>query len=108
MTHDGGRLVSISDRYVIPENLPFKNRSFQNIFTSTGLNHSFSVGENLADMKLGLIFTMLLVFGSAARLRFHGSIYHYGNAGYLSPRQAAVLKKILKIKCIKKYGPRFC
>ena len=62
-------------------------------------------------MNFGLFFTMLptSTHGTVtSRLGFHGSIYQYGNFGDLSPKQVAFIKKILKQKCIKMYGPRFC
>ena len=59
-------------------------------------------------MNFGLIIAVLAVCTSAARLGFHGSIYQYSNVGYLSPKEVAYVKKILKLKCLQKYGPRFC
>ena len=59
-------------------------------------------------MNFGLIIAVLAVCTSAARLGFHGSIYQYSNFGYLSPKEVAYMKKILKLKCLQKYGPRFC
>ena len=59
-------------------------------------------------MNFGLIITILAACKSAARLGFHGSVYQYGNFGYLSPKEITHIKKILKIKYVQKYGPRFC
>ena len=77
-------------------------------YVSPPIVEVYTTKENLSKMKFVLILSMLVGFGSAARLGFHGSIYNYGNAGYLSPKQVAAMKRILTIKCIKKYGPRFC
>ena len=78
------------------------------MFTLFGLNQTLAVGKNLARMNFGLIFTMLFGCSLAARLGFHGSIYQYSNGQNLSPKQVAVIKKLLKQKCIQTYGNRFC
>ena len=100
--------MPISTVYHIPENWKYKSKRFQVSITPTCQTQSYTTKENLSKMKFVLILSMLVGFGSAARLGFHGTIYNYGNAGYLSPKQVAAMKRILKMKCIKKYGPRFC
>ena len=40
--------------------------------------------------------------------RFNGSKYHYGQFRNVTPQTAAIIKKLLKQKCVQKYGKRFC
>ena len=58
-------------------------------------------------MNFMIIISMLLACMSAPKLGFNGSRYQYGLYGNLSVRQASIINKILKLKCLQKYG-RFC
>ena len=72
-------------------------------------SHSkFTKQLNFVSMHFGFFFSMLIACLSATRLGFHGSIYQYADFGYLSPKEVAAIKKIIKQRCIAIYGPRFC
>jgi len=59
-------------------------------------------------MNFVIIIALFATCISAARLGFHGSRYNYGQFGSLSPKQALLIKKLLKLKCLQKHGQRFC
>jgi len=59
-------------------------------------------------MNFGILITLFATGISAGRLGFHGSLYHNGQFGNVSPQQAELIKKLMKQNCIKKYGRRFC
>ena len=60
------------------------------------------------QMNINFIIVMCAACVSSARLGFNGSKYHYSQFRNLSPQQAAIIKHLLKQKCLRKYGPRFC
>ena len=76
--------------------------------------HQFDSQSNISKRQpsnVSMNFALIIVFFAAcissARLGLHGSKYHYGQFGNLSPQQVAIMKKILKIECQRKHG-RFC
>ena len=60
------------------------------------------------QMNINFIIVMCAACVSSARLGFNGSKYHYSQFRNFSPQQAAIIKHLLKQKCLRKYGPRFC
>ena len=90
----------------------YKKDHFQSIF----INFDRISTTSTTTIFQAMNFTIIIVFLAqcisgarldSARLGFHGSKYHYGQFGNLSPRQVAILKKVMQIKCQRKHG-RFC